>query len=81
MAITFAFLQIDGICFVRVHSMSMYRSQCLALLPRCCSISVSRPTSSYTIYIIYYIRLMIYSDLKQQYRSRRKAASSHATTL
>ena len=37
MAITFALLQIDGICFVRVHSMSM---------PRCCSISVSRPTSS-----------------------------------
>ena len=46
MAITFALLQIDGICFVRVHSMSMYRSQGLALLPRCCSISVSRPTSS-----------------------------------
>ena len=46
MAITFAFLQIDGICFVRVHSMSMYRSQGLALLPRRCSISVSRPTSS-----------------------------------
>ena len=44
MAITFALLQIDGICFVRVHSMSMYRSQGLALLPRCCSISVSRPT-------------------------------------
>ena len=46
MAVTFAFLQIDGICFVRVHSMSMYRSQGLSLLPRCCSISVSRPTSS-----------------------------------
>ena len=46
MAITVAFLQIDGICFVRVHSMIMYRSQGLALLPRCCSISVSRPTSS-----------------------------------
>ena len=45
MAITFAFLQIDGICFVCEHSMSMYRSQCLALLPRC-SIYVSRPTSS-----------------------------------
>ena len=42
MAITFAFLQIDGICFVRVHSLSMSRSQYLALLPRCCSISVSR---------------------------------------
>ena len=41
MAITFAFLQIDGICFVRVHSLSMSRSQDLALLPRCCSISVS----------------------------------------
>ena len=42
MAITFAFLQIDGICFVRVHSLSMSKSQDLALLPRCCSISVSR---------------------------------------
>ena len=42
MAITFAFLQIDGICFVRVHSLSMSRSQDLALLPGCCSISVSR---------------------------------------
>ena len=42
MTITFAFLLIDGICFVRVHSVSMHRSQDLALLPRCCSISVSR---------------------------------------
>ena len=42
MAITFAFLQIDGIFFVRVHSLTMSRSQDLALLPRCCSISVSR---------------------------------------
>ena len=42
MATTFAFLQIDGICFVREHSLSMSRSQDLALLPRCCSISVSR---------------------------------------
>ena len=41
MAITFAFLQIDGICFVRVHSLSMSRSQDLALMPRCCSIYVS----------------------------------------
>ena len=41
MAITFAFLQIDRICFVRVHSLSMSRSQDLALLPRCCSISVT----------------------------------------
>ena len=41
MAITFPFLQIDGICFVRVHSLSMSWSQNLALLPRC-SISVSR---------------------------------------
>ncbi len=39
MVITFAFLQIDGICFVRVHSLNMSRSQDLALLP---SISVSR---------------------------------------
>ena len=46
MAITFAFLQIDGICFVREHSMSIYRSQGLALLLRCFSISVSRPTLS-----------------------------------
>ena len=37
MAITFAFVQIYGICFVRVHSLS----QDLALLPGC-SISVSR---------------------------------------
>ena len=44
MAITFAFLQIDGICFVLVHSLSMSRSQDLVLLPRCCSISVSRPS-------------------------------------
>ena len=42
MAITFAFLQIVGICFVRVHSLSMSRSQDLALLPRCCSIYGSR---------------------------------------
>ena len=42
MAITSAFLQIDGICFVCVHSLSMYRSQDLPLLPRCCSIYVSR---------------------------------------
>ena len=42
MAITFAFLQIDGICFVRVHSLNMSRSQDLALLPRWCSISVNR---------------------------------------
>ena len=42
MAITFAFHQIDGICFVCEHSLSMSRSQDLALLPRCCSISVSR---------------------------------------
>ena len=42
MAITFAFLQIDGICFVRAHLLSMSRSQDLALLPRCYSISVSR---------------------------------------
>ena len=41
MAITFAFLHIDGICFVRVHSLSMSRSQYLALLPICCSIYVS----------------------------------------
>ena len=41
MVITFAFLQIDGICFVRVHSLSMSRSQDLALLPICCRISVS----------------------------------------
>ena len=40
-AITFAFLQIAGICFVRVHSLSMSRSQDLALLPICCSIYVS----------------------------------------
>ena len=46
MAITFAFLHIYGICFVRVHSMSLYMSQGLALLSRCCSISVSRPASS-----------------------------------
>ena len=42
MAITFAFLQIDGICFVRTHSLSMSRSQDLPLLSRCCSISASR---------------------------------------
>ena len=42
MAITFDFLQIDGICFVHVHSLSMSISQYLALLPICCSISVSR---------------------------------------
>ena len=30
------------VCFVRVHSLSMSRSQDLALLPRCCSIYVSR---------------------------------------
>ena len=42
MDITFAFLQIDGICFVCVHSLSMSRSQEFALLPICCSISVSR---------------------------------------
>ena len=41
MAITFAFLQIDGICFVRVHSLSMSRNHDLALLPRSCSIYVS----------------------------------------
>ena len=35
MAITFAFRQIDGICFVCVRSLSMSRSQYLALLPRC----------------------------------------------
>ena len=44
MDITFAFLQIDGICFVRVHSLSMSRSQYLALLPICCSMSVSKPS-------------------------------------
>ena len=44
MAITFASLQIDGICFVLVHSLSMSRSQDLALFPRCYSISVSRPS-------------------------------------
>ena len=32
------------ICFVLVHSLSMSRSHDLALLPRCCSISVSRPS-------------------------------------
>ena len=41
-AITFVFLQIDGMCFVLVYSVNMSRSQYLALLPRCCSISVSR---------------------------------------
>ena len=41
MANTFAFLQIDGICFVCVHSLSMSRGQDLPLLPRC-SIYVSR---------------------------------------
>ena len=39
---TFVFLQIDGTCFVRVHYLSMSRNQYLSLLPRCCSISVSR---------------------------------------
>ena len=39
MAITFVVLQIDGICFVRVHSLSMSMSPDLALLP---GISVSR---------------------------------------
>ena len=42
MAITFAFLQIGGICCVRVYSLSMSRSQYLALLPICCSIYVRR---------------------------------------
>ena len=39
--LTFAFLHIDGICFVRVHSLSMSRIQDVAVLPRCCSIYVS----------------------------------------
>ena len=42
-AIAFASLQRDGICFVRVHSLSMSRSQDLALLPRCCSSCVDHP--------------------------------------
>ena len=42
MAITFALFHIDGICFVRVHSLSMSRSQDLAVLPICCSIYVSK---------------------------------------
>ena len=33
MAITFVFLLIDGICFVRIHLLSMSRSEDLALLP------------------------------------------------
>ena len=48
MAINFAFLQIGGICFVRVYSLSMSRSQYLALLPICCSISVSRSSKPAT---------------------------------
>ena len=42
MAITFAFLQIDVMCFLRVHSLSISMSQYLALLPRCCSIFGSK---------------------------------------
>ena len=53
MAFAFAFLQIDGICFVRVHSLSMSRSQDLALLPRCCRISVSSTSSMFRVGLAY----------------------------